>query len=70
MVASKEAPAGRERGGVGRLEHTMLLAVDEGTLLLSVGTPEQEHHTRKVVIDPADDSISQVFPTLNDRKDT
>ena len=51
---------------MGGLEHTVLLGVDECSLLLSVGSPEQENNTREVVIDPADDCISQVFPTLRD----
>ena len=65
MVAAKEASTGRERGGVGRLEHTVLLLVDEGPLLLSIGSPEQEHHTREIVVDPVNDSIGQSLPSLN-----
>ena len=44
----------------------MLLLVNEGSLLLSVGTPQDKHHTGQVVVDPVDHCICQILPTLKE----
>ena len=48
-----------------RLEDAVLLAVDEGALLLRIFPPQQEDKVSAILVQPVDNSISQLLPTLH-----
>lgn len=63
VTATDETAVGREGARVRRGQHIVALAVDETTLLLGVGTPQQEHHTLTTGIDLLDDPIGKGLPS-------
>ena len=63
MSTAQEATMGRERRGMDTGQQVVLLLVHHGRLLLGRGAPQQEHHPRQVLGDPADDCIRHLLPS-------
>ena len=62
MVVAKETVVGAERRGVGGAEHAVTRGVDDGTLLLRIGSPEDEYEVVALLAEDADDSIGEHLP--------
>ena len=64
MFIAEESVVSREGRRVGGCQHQVLLAVDECTLLLGIGTPKDEHQVLPLVGQCTDGCVGKFLPTL------